>query len=202
MNSRLKEALRRKIDGHNRLVRLSTVGTVLGVFVMWAILYFVGSWLPVLFITMVRGVDAEVPPKLHQWILLIFAIWLLIGMIDRVVRRNRPESLDPQAGSSIFGFLMLPPRLTYSIFDNVRNRIGLSEHELELASDFLERLYWHGKMQVQSIPVELPSEDSRERIIAALRLTDLVRELEVRRTDFLALANPERVKAFVQAEVV
>jgi hypothetical protein len=199
VNSRLKEALRRKIDGHNRLVRLSTVGTVLGVFVMWAILYFVGNWLPVLFITVVKGVDAEIPPKLNQWVLLVFAIWLFVGMIDRVVRRRRPESLDQPAGASIIGMLMLPPRVTYSILDNVRNRIGLNEHELELASDFLERLYWNGKMQMQSIPVELPAEDSRERILSALRLIDLVRELEVRKTDFLALANPERVKAFVQA---
>lgn len=199
MNSRLKEALRRKIDGHNRLVRLSTIGAVLGVILMWVFLYFVANWLPVFFLTIVKGLDAEVPANLHRWILLVFALWLLAGLIDRAIRAGRAESLNPPAFSSALGFLLLPPRATFSIWDNLRNRIGLSEHELDLASDFLERLYRHGKMQVQSIPVELPAEDSRERILTALRLTDLVRELEVRKTDFLALANPERVAAFVQA---
>lgn len=198
MNSRLKEALRRKISGHNRLVRLSTIGTFFGVIAMWAVLYFIGNWLPVLFMTIVKGLDAEVPPNLHRWILLVFAIWLLAGWIDRMIRSRRTEPVSPDGFSSAIGFVLLPPRVTFSILDNARNRIGLNEQELDLASEFLERLYWHGKMQVQSVPVELPGEDSRERILSALRLTELVRELEVRKTDFLALAHPERVKAFVQ----
>lgn len=196
MNSRLKEALRRKIDGHNHLVRLSTIGTILGVAVMWAFLYFLGSWLPVFFLTALRGLDAETPANLHRWILLVFAVWLLIGMVDRAIRRHKQEALNPPLSSSVVGVLMLPPRATYSILDNVRNRIALNEHELELASDFLERLYWHGKMQVQSVPVELPAEDSRARILDALRLTELIREIEVKRTDFVALTHPERVAKF------
>ena len=199
VNSRLKEALRRKIAGHNRLVRLSTLGGILGVVVMWTVLYFVANWLPVFILTVVKGLDAEVPENLHRWVLLVFTLWLSVGWIDRLIRKRRDESLNPTASSSVLGFLLLPPHATFSILDNIQNRIGLSEYELELASDFLERLYWHGKMQVQSIPVELPADDSRERILTALRLTELVRELEVRKTDFLALANPERVKAFVNA---
>ena len=199
MNSRLKEALRRKITVHNRLVRLSTLGAILGVALMWVVLYFVGNWLPVFVLTVVKGLDAEVPENLHRWVLLVFTLWLSVGWVHRLIRKRRPESPTASGGGSVLGILLLPPNATFSILDNFENRIGLSESELELASDFLERLYWHGKMQVQSIPVELPAEDSRERILAALRLTDLVRELEVRKTDFLALANPERVKAFVNA---
>ena len=197
MNQRLKEALRRKIASHNRLVRLSTIGAVLGVAIMWGFLYFLANWLPVFFVTIVKGVDAEVPANLHRSILVFFTFWMLVGLIDRLVRARRAESLNATPMESALGTLLIPPRVTFSIWDNVRNRIWLSEYELEHASDFLERLYARGKMQMQSVPVELPDEHSRERILTALRLTDLVRELEVKKTDYLALTHPERVAAFV-----
>jgi hypothetical protein len=199
VNFRLKEALRRKVTAHNRLVRLSTWGAALGVILMWGFLYFVANWLPLLFLTIVKGVDAEIPPNLHRWILLIFVVWIVVGLIDRLVRKSEPNPSESSAAATTFKFLMLPPRATFAVWENSRNSIALSEHELEIASNFIERLFRIGKLEVQSIPVELPADDSRDRILTALRTTQLIREREIQKTTFLALTHPERVAEFVQA---
>jgi hypothetical protein len=199
LNFRLKEALRRKVTAHNRLVKLSTFGAALGVILMWAFLYFVGNWLPLLFLTIVKGLDAEVPPNLHRWILLIFVLWIVVGLIDRLVRKSGPHPSESSGVAATFKFLMLPPRATFAVWENSRNSIDLSEHDLEIASKFIERLYQIGKLEVQSVPVELPADDSRDRILTALRTTQLIREREIQKTSFLALTHPERVAEFVQA---
>jgi hypothetical protein len=199
VNFRLKEALRRKVTAHNRLVKLSTFGAALGVILMWAFLYFVGNWLPLLFLTIVKGLDAEVPPNLHRWILLIFVLWIVVGLIDRLVRKSGPHPSESSGVASTFKFLMLPPRAMFAVWENSRTSIDLSEHDLEIASNFIERLYQIGKLEVQSVPVELPADDSRDRILTALRTTQLIREREIQKTSFLALTHPERVAEFVQA---
>jgi hypothetical protein len=197
MNSRLKEALRRKVDAHNRLVKLSTLGGALGVILMWTFLYFCANWLPLFFLTIVKGLDAELPANLNRWILVTFVLWLIVGLIDRLIGSRETGPSEPSAISSTLRFLMIPPRATLSVWENSRNRIHLNEQDLEIASDFIERLYQVGKVQVQSVPVELPADDSRDRILTALRTTQLIREREIQKTSFLTLTHPEKVAAFV-----
>ncbi|HET6406291.1 MAG TPA: hypothetical protein VFG14_00285 [Chthoniobacteraceae bacterium] len=200
MNSRLKEALRRKIDAHNRLVQLSTIGTALGVFVMWAALYFVGNWLPLFFITIVKGVDAEAPAKLPRYVLVALLVWMVVGMIDRLLRTPDERVRESSPLDATIRLLLLPPRATFAVLDNHRNRVQLNAIELEQASGFVEHLYRVGKIQMQSVPVELPGDKERERILTALRLTEMIREREINKTDFLALTHPERVAKFLESD--
>jgi hypothetical protein len=199
VNSRLKEALRRKIAGHNRLVILSTLGGILGVIIMWGLLYLLANWLPLFFLTIVRGLDAEMPANLHRWVLFIFVIWIAAGWLLGKMTAEKTAAPEESAPSIAFRLLMLPPRATLAVWENFRNRIELSEYDLELASDFLERLYRLGKLQMHSVPVELPEDESRDRILTALRSTELIREREIQKMSFLALTHPERIAAFVQA---
>jgi len=196
VNSRLKEALRRKIHGHNRLVLLSTVGGGLGVLVMWIVIYFLGNWFPVFFLTILKGLDAEVPHNLSRLVFMGILVWIAVGWIERHFRTegNRMDELSP-LGVAI-KLLTLPPRATFAVWDNLQNRVELDEFELEAASGFIERLFHAGKIQMQSVPIELPDDDARNRILTTLSATDLIRKVEINRTDFVALKHPERVAAF------
>jgi hypothetical protein len=197
VNYRLKEALRRKMHGHNRLVLLSTVGGALGVLLMWTVIFFISNWAPIFFLTIFKGLEAEVPRNLSRLVLIGMILWLIVGWFDRHLRTedNRGDELSPLAVA--LKLLILPPRATFSVWDNLHNRVHLDEQELEAASNFLENLYRAGKIQVQSVPVELPDDDTRDRIITTLRSTELVRKVEVNKTDFLALTHPERMAAFI-----
>ena len=200
MSSRLKEALRRKIESHNRLVWLSTIGTALGVVVMWAALYFVGNWLPLFFITIIKGVDAEAPARLPRYVLVALLIWIATGTVERLLRKPDPRVDESSPLEVALRLLLLPPRATFAVLDNHRNRVQLNEAELEQASRFVEHLYRVGKIQMQSVPVELPGDRHRERVLTALRLTEMIREREINKTHFLALTHPERVAKFVESE--
>jgi hypothetical protein len=197
VNHRLKEALRRKIDGHNRLVLLSTVGGALGVVIMWSIIYFVANWLPLFFLTIFKGLEAEAPKNLTRIVILGMIVWMVIGWFDRHLRTADAGMGEISPLALAFKIFLLPPRATFGVWDNLHNRIGLNEPELEVASGFIERLYHIGKIQIQSVPIELPDDSTRERILTTLQSTELIRKVETNRTDFLALAHPERVAAFV-----
>jgi hypothetical protein len=197
VNYRLKEALRRKIDGHNRLVLLSTIGGALGVVLMWAMIYFVANWLPLFFLTIVKGLEAEAPKNLTRIVLLGMMLWMVIGWFDRHLSTGDVGMGEISPAALAFKILLLPPRATFGVWDNLHNRLELKEPELEEASGFIEHLYRAGKIQVQAVAVELPDDSTRDRILTTLRSTELIRKLEVNKTDFLALKHPERVAAFV-----
>jgi hypothetical protein len=201
VNPRLTAALERKISAHNRLVDLSTVGGALAVLLMWTVVYALGCWLPILVLTAIRGVDAEAPAHLRQWMMGLMIAWMILGWFDRQQRLQLGEqATEPSISEVAWSFLMTPPRATFGVWDNPRNRVHLSGQELVLASDFLERLYRGGKMPVYAVALELPDDSSRVRILAALRLTGLVRWVATQTEDFLVLANPERVRRFVEED--
>jgi hypothetical protein len=198
VNPRLTSALERKISAHNRLVYLSTGGAALGVLLMWALIYGLACWLPVLGLTVIQGLDAENPAHLRHWIVVLMIAWMVLGWFDRQARLHREEQAsDGSIAELAWRFFMTPPRATFGVWDNPRNHVRLNGHELALASGFLERLYQVGKMPMHAVPVELPDDDARDRVLSALRLTELVRLRETEREDFLVLSNPERVRAFV-----
>jgi hypothetical protein len=197
VNYRLKEALRRKIDGHNRLVLLSTIGGALGVVLMWVMIYFVANWLPLFFLTIFKGLEAEAPRNLTRIIILGMMAWMVIGWIDRHLCTADTGMGEISPAALAFKILLLPPRATFGVWDNLHNRIGLNEPELDEASSFIEHLYHTGKIQLQAVPVELPDDSTRDKILTTLRSTELIRKFEFNKTDFLALTHPERVAAFV-----
>jgi hypothetical protein len=197
VNERLREALRRKIAQHNRLVTLSTLAFGTAVVAMWCGLYFVVWWLTVLGATVVEGLEAEVPRGFHRIASLSFVAWLIAGWIARArgfFERPRTES---SSGAAFLEVLLTPPRATFAVLQNIRNRIRFNEEDLIAATDFLVRVVRSGKLPVSAVPVELPDESRRDRVLTGLQLLDLVYIRKKGQEAWVAVCHPQRLIKFV-----
>jgi hypothetical protein len=197
MNDPLREALRLKIEKHNRLVLLSTVATGLFALLLWPALFFLARWFYIFFATVIQGVETHIPQHLDRTLLLLGAGWIVAGWIDRQRRADELPGADPSLLSTLLAILLLPPRITLGVFDNLKNRIVLTEPQLQAAANFLARLVELGKLPLTALPVEWPDEGPREHILGALRLLELIQERRIAGLDCLTAANPEKVRAFL-----
>lgn len=197
MNDRLREALRRKIAAHNRLVALSSICSVFAVAAMWVFLYFAVQWALAMSATVVKGVDAVMPGDFRRTFA-IFAVALLsAGWLARRFGLYRRLREDRSAGLVMLELLLLPARATFASLSNVRNHIRLSEDDLQAATDLLVRIVRAGKLRATAVPVEIPGDSSRERVLFALQLLELIYLRQGAPADFYAVADPQQLLRFL-----
>lgn len=199
MNERLRDALRRKIEAHNKLIIASTIGGSLCVVVLWAILCFVMWWLSVLFLTVSKGVEAEMPQHSSNWITTVVLAWFALGFADRYLHRNASRDTN-SSFEKVLKIVLLPVRVTFAVWDNYRNHIRLSEPDLECATTFLERVFRVGGMTTDLVDGEFPNEQVRDRIVDALKILDLIYIRNRKDDEFLSLSNPQKLLKFLEAE--
>jgi hypothetical protein len=197
VNERLKAALARRIEAHNRLVKLTTVWSGLLVMLMWVVLYLVANWFVIFFATIVHGVDAEQPRQF--WV--VFAVgatlWTMIAWVERL-RTGGDRRTERTMAGALIDILFAPPRVTLAVIANFCSRISFSEIELDRATVFLERMGRAGKIPVESIDSELPDEDTRKHILESLQLIDLVcARCSSRGVEHLYPANPQSLVRFL-----
>jgi hypothetical protein len=196
VNERLKAALARRIEAHNRLVKLTTLWSGLLVVLMWLVLYLVSKWAVVFLSTILHGTDAEEPR--HFWI--VFTIgtifWIMIAWIERL-RTGGERSAERTLPGALVDILFAPPRATLAVIANFRSRILFTDTELDRATVFLERMGRMGKIPVTSIDAELPDEDTREHILESLQFIDLVCARRSRGVEHLYPANPQSLVRFL-----
>lgn len=197
MNERLREALRRQIAAHNRLVSLSIVWSVLGVALMWAALYFVARWLAVLGATVVKGVDAIMPERFDQVFGIAALALIVAGVVARRLGFHRRLREEKSVGFTLIELCLLPASATLATVENLGNHIRLSGDDLQTAADFLTRVVRAGRLATTSIPLELPEERSRDRVLRALELLDLIYLRHAGPTVHYAVADPQRLLRFL-----
>jgi hypothetical protein len=197
VNERLREALRRTVAAHNRLVRLSTVSSSIAVIFMWVAIYFIARWLTLLGSTVVKGLDAATPQHFDRVFGIVVVIWLIVGWIVRQQGVWQRAPVDKGAGLVLLEVFFAPTRATFAVLHNMQNRIRFSENDLQAATDFLVRVVRAGKLATTAVPVELPDEDTRERVLHALQLLDLIYLRQTDRQAWFAVANPQRLLAFL-----
>jgi hypothetical protein len=93
--------------------------------------------------------------------------------------------------------LLTPPRATFAVLQNIRNRIRFNEEDLIAATDFLVRVVRSGKLPVSAVPVELPDESRRDRVLTGLQLLDLVYIRKKGQEAWIAVCHPQRLIKFV-----
>lgn len=197
MNERLREALRRKIAAHNRLVIISSVSSVLGVIVMWAGFYFITRWAAVFSSTVVKGVEATMPERFDRAFVVIAVALLAVGWIARRAGFHQHLREEKGIGTLLIEIALLPARATFGTLQNLQNHIRFSEDELIAATDLLVRIVRAGRIAETAMPIEIPDEASRDRVLHALQLLDLI---YLRRSDTEAcysVADPQRLLRFL-----
>jgi uncharacterized membrane protein len=197
VNERLREALRRKIAAHNRLVRLSTVASAIAVVFMWGAIYFVARWLVIFSSTVVKGIDATMPRRFERHFAMILGVWLMLGWVARKFRYFEKLRSEQTAGHVLVELLLAPPRATFAVVQNISNRIAFSEDDLIVATDFLAKVGRAGKIRLTAATFDLPDEKQRGRVTTALQLLDLIYLRRKEDEAWYAVSNPQKLLAFL-----
>ena len=197
MNERLREALRRKLAAHNRLVCLSTLCATLGVATMWAGLYFAMRWMAVLGASVVKGVDATMPARVDQAFAATTLALLTAGWFARRAGFFQRVREERGAGLMMLELALLPARATWGTLDNARSFLRLDDDDLRTASDLLVRIVRAGKLAATALPQEFSRDGQRERVVHALALMELIYLRESDAGAVYSVADPQRLLRFL-----
>ena len=192
----IEEVLRVHLAEHNRravgVVILNLFTAVAG----WVFLRFVIQWLSVFFVTVIKGMDAQMPGPIDPVFWPAAVVWVGIAWVDARFHPDARPRDHKSAGEILWECFLVLPRLTLAIWSNFAARQKLSPHELSAAAALVERLQQVQKLRLSSMPLELPHEGTRYRVLFALQL---VKVIDVRRQDrelWVAL-NPLRPPALL-----
>jgi hypothetical protein len=92
-------------------------------------------------------------------------------------------------------FLLAIPRVTLSLFSTISAWRRLSAAELDQAASFIHRLAEERRMPLPSVPQEIPDARSRERILLALQIMQII-DLQKRDRDWFVTLHVSRPRAF------
>ena len=187
----LAATLRRELAGHNlRVVLLSVLAAVTSV-ILWVAFYAVAYWLTLLFITAVKGSDSAVPGPFRAVFLAVAGFLLAFTWIDhRLHPDDRPRD-KRSTGEIVLDFVLVIPRVTLSVWTTLTAWQTLTDREIERAGRLLAQLEAERRIRLQTMPIEIPSENARTRILYALQLTQFI---DIRREDheYWVILNPLR----------
>lgn len=196
MNERLREALRRKIAAFNRFNGIVAVSSTAAVLLLWGAIYFAGRWLLTLLSTIIKGIEATGPSHYDRWFWPIFVLWLVAGAV--AWRSSFWRVRESKSALHVLAELvLLPTRATFGVLESWSRRITLDESQLIQATDFLVKVVRAGKFAEDSALAEFSEEKSRERVLRALQVLDLIYRRETKEQGWYAVANPQRLLAFL-----
>lgn len=191
--------LRREIAGHNRRAALLALLAAVAAALLWAALYFVAHWLTLLFLTAARGVDTQVPSAFPDVFAIAAAALLAFAWMDRRLHPDDRPRDKRSPGEIALDVVLAIPRLTLAVWTTLSawQRLGISE--LAQAAAFVARLVQERRIRLQSVPLEIPRERARERILYALQILQVI---DVRREDgeLWVTLNPLRPAALAGAK--
>jgi hypothetical protein len=197
VNERLREALRRKIAAHNQLVRFTTVWSATAVALMWCAIYFIARWLTIFGATAVKGLEATMPSRFDRNFGYVVLGWLIVGWIARQSGFFHRARVEKTAGIMLIELFLAPTRVTFGTLQNIRNTIHFTEEELISATDLLVRIVRAGKLRTTAVPVELPEQASRDRVVHGLQLLNLIYLRDTDEDSWYVVADPQRLLAFL-----
>lgn len=181
--------LQTRLARHNRAALGWAVGSLAASVVAWTLLYVVSQWLALLGLSAIVGGDARLPHGFSLGCAVIAAALMTAAWLDRVVlppSLPRDELIFREVAIDL---LLVVPRMTLAIRDNWRARQILRPPEVLLGADLVEKLA-DGRVPLHAVPVEIPEERSRDRVLFALLITETAVLREEAGVQFLQLSAP------------
>ncbi len=178
MSARLSptaESLRTHFQRHNRRVAYLASLTIFVAAGLWFISYAIVYWLTLLFLSATRGVEARPPDTfpalfIYSALLMIFVSWLA-----RVLFPDETPNDDKSVAVIATDFLLAVPRATLAVWGNLSAWQRLSDDDLELAAHLVELLREEPRLPLQTLPVEMPGQAARRKILLALQLAQIIK---------------------------
>lgn len=171
-------ALRREIAAHNRQVLLIAAFTLLVATLLWTVLYAVCRWLVVLILLIATDGAREHTP--HGFGLVFGAAALCSIIYAWIDARLHPNAFprDKRIPEIAADFVLALPRITLAVWGTLRAWLWLDRAERRMAAEFLHRLQRERRVAMYSVPLDIPGEPQRFRILFALQI---IRAIELRR---------------------
>ncbi len=198
MNERLRHALHRKVGSHNRLVWITSLWGIVGAAAMWTLIYFLVGWFAVVYASVAKGLDAEMPHQIGRIFGIVAGVLLVGGWLARRLGVHQRMRDERGLGVLLLEVAMIPSRLTFGALQNFRNHVRLDEDELIAATDLLVRIVRAGKVADTALPQDLPDEAQREHILYVLQILGLIYLRKIDRAYFYSVADPQRLVPFLQ----
>jgi hypothetical protein len=176
----IAEVIRQELAGHNLRVVLLALLAAAAAAILWVALYAIAYWLTLLFLTAAKGIDTSVPAEFRPAFLYAAAFLLVFAWIDRRLHPDDRPRDKRATGEIVLDFVLMIPRVTLAVGSTLTAWQPLSARELARAASFIQQLDDERRIRLQTMPLEIPSERARARILFALQLTQFI---EIRRED-------------------
>ena len=191
----IARSLRAHLARHNARVLLLSAATFAGAILLWAVLYAIAQWLTLLALVVVRGEDTSLPRGFP----IVFATGALsllaYAWIDRRLTPDDMPRDEKSAGEIAEDFLLAIPRATLAACSTLTAWQRLTPQEFALAATLLDRLSREQRVAMHSLPLDIPDEEARWRIVFALQLTQIV-DMRREDRDYWLVLSPLRPPAF------
>ena len=160
---------------HNRQVIFLALAALAGALGFWALLYGMLYWVLLLVSSAAGGLDARVTPFFTE--AFIASALLLCGLVlfAQHVGPRRQSPRDHKPFTEHFAdILLMVPRMTLFVWSVLSAYQFLDKKEMRLAWRLLQRIENERKVSVSSVPLDIPDQKMREKILTALQLVELV----------------------------
>ena len=191
-------ALRREIARHNRRVALIALFTLAVAAGLWTVLYAVCAWVLMIALIAIGTERAALPHGFTTLYLVTAACAIGYAWIDRRFTPNDLPRDDKSYGEIASDLLLALPRITLTVPGTLRAWLRLTPAECESAAAFLHRLASERRIPLHSVPLEIPGEPARFRILFALQILEAI---DLRRDEHALwiTLNPRGPRALVSA---
>lgn len=171
--------LRSRIRSHNGSIVAASAATFALVTVAWAAWYGIAYWLVMFVLTVLHAGDAGLPPSFDRFCIIVAAVLMVAGIADTWLFPSERAVDERPATETAIDIILFIPRLTISVVMNFAAWARLPSRWRGEAVDLLERLKEYRKLALTSLPLHLPNDRSRLRImhvLALIQLTELRKE--------------------------
>jgi hypothetical protein len=172
--SEIARRLRAHLALHNLRVIALAVLTCAAAIVLWAVLYVIGAWLAVLVLTVAEADPAGVM-RAYPVVFGVAALCLVaVAWLDRRLTPNERPVDEKPPDEIAMDFILAIPRTTLAVWSTLTAWQHLSAAEVREAAAFLVRLARERRIPVHSVPLDIPRENARWRILFALQLVQII----------------------------
>jgi hypothetical protein len=170
------EALRARLREHNRRVLALTLIAAGFAAALWAGLYFVVWWMFILAESIFAPVDFQpAAGPLIRGFIATAALLCAFAWVARLLRPNEAPRDHKSYGEHALDVVLAIPRATLAAFGTGGAAARLSDEEIRLAWNLLRKMKDRDSpVHVAELPVDIPNDAMRDRILLALQLCGIV----------------------------
>ncbi|MDD5200291.1 MAG: hypothetical protein PHC88_10880 [Terrimicrobiaceae bacterium] len=185
-------AFRSELRAHNLHAAAIAILSLVAAILAWNLAYFFYVLILLGLVTSARGdFDPEIPAWIPGTAFALAGALLVWGIVDAIRHRFASPPDRPIIGWHLFGdFLLLPARLTFSIWGNFAAIRRLDDADLDRAWELLVTIHDTGQARLSALTLVEPDSARLHRLLGTLQLLGYI---DLHRTDrdwFYAVCSP------------